>query len=143
MKTEVRNEFILEAHKSACSEWKLKIEKECPELFKNKLEVGKWYNYYKGALLVWNNGGYSYGFINGKYREDWSFCSQDAEPATEEEVKEALIKEAKKRGFKSGLKIKPLWDTPHSFWNLSGNNFEFNFKDNSLFLSSWRYFAKK
>lgn len=30
---EIRNEFILEAHKAACDTWKAKIEEQCPELF--------------------------------------------------------------------------------------------------------------
>ncbi len=40
MKLEVSKEFVLEAHKSACGEWKGRIEKEFPELFKTELEVG-------------------------------------------------------------------------------------------------------
>lgn len=163
MKTEVRNEFILEAHKSACSEWKLKIEKECPELFENKLEVGKWYkDTYKGreknivfiTEIDKEKHTYGYGFMYEKFTNTQeknkngkclynSVASNFLIKATEEEVKEALIKEAEKRGFKSGLKIKPLWDTPHSFWNLSGNKFEFLFKDNSLFLSSCIFYNGK
>lgn len=32
---EVNKDFILRAHKSACTEWKREIEKELPELFKD------------------------------------------------------------------------------------------------------------
>mgnify|MGYP000426812941 CR=1 FL=1 len=124
MKTEVRNEFILEAHKSACNEWKLKIEKECPKLFKSKLEVGKWYkDTYKGreknivfiTEIDKEKNTYGYGFIyeeftnteeknkNGKCLYN-NIASDFLIPATEEEVKEALIKEVKKRGFKEGVK---------------------------------------
>ena len=37
-KLTVREEFLLEAHKAACADWKLKIEKEFPSLFRSKLE---------------------------------------------------------------------------------------------------------
>lgn len=152
MKTEVRNEFILEAHKSACSEWKLKIEKECPELFKSKLEVGKWYKAESHKAFMFINkktvaGIYGYGFdYKGNYTNEWNAVfplSSDYTLATEEEVKEALIKEAKKRGFKDWVKIKPLWETKASYWSLIGNKFEFNFKDNSLFLSSCIFYNGK
>lgn len=113
MKTEIRNEFILEAHKSACSEWKLKIEKECPELFENKLEVGKWYkepsdlgNKYRFIFIekIDNKQIFGYGFKgDGSWFENDSYYSGGFILATEEEVKEALIKEAKKRGFKNGV----------------------------------------
>ena len=33
-------EFVLEAHKAACSEWKAKIEKQAPELFTPKYKIG-------------------------------------------------------------------------------------------------------
>src|SRR5690606_18474950 len=36
--------FVIEAHKSACCDWKKRIEEVVPELFpKNELIVGKWY----------------------------------------------------------------------------------------------------
>ena len=41
-----RKKFIIEAHENACNEWKQKIEKEFPKLFKKdklRIEVGKWY----------------------------------------------------------------------------------------------------
>lgn len=41
----VDQNFIREAHKAACSEWKKKIEKKFPKLFKDKLyEFGDSYN---------------------------------------------------------------------------------------------------
>lgn len=108
MKTEVRNEFILEAHKSACSEWKLKIEKECPELFETKLEVGKWYKNGNGKTLFFYNGTKKnrYGFNSeNKWRDEKSGIGDAFDHslvlATKEEVKEALINEAKKRGLLS------------------------------------------
>ena len=119
MKTEISNEFILEAHKEACSTWKARIEKECPELFKKTLEVGKWY---KGNVdfdsLIYitkltNKGYYNeinyYGFTFGEYNKR---CinnlghEQSLVLATYQEVEEALINEAKKRGYDKGVSIK-------------------------------------
>lgn len=68
------------------------------------LEEGKWY---KGTfignewLLIYNDGKNASGFWNGVYRENLFSFPKDGRLATKEEVKEALIKEAKLRGFKS------------------------------------------
>jgi hypothetical protein len=107
---ESRKEFIKKAHSAACSEWKKNIEKEFPKLFKeDALVVGKWYKYhdnYQESLMVWNNSEDTYGFWGNEYRDDLSFhISYDKIPATDKEVEEALIKEAKRRGFKKGVKF--------------------------------------
>ena len=111
---ESRKEFIIQAHKEACSEWKQNIEKEFPKLFKSEeLEVGKWYKVKKPesiieALICFDNKPTFYGF---DYTKGWTTCFNSAPtirglrvctPATDKEVEEALIKEAKKRGFKKG-----------------------------------------
>lgn len=115
----VSKEFILEAHKEACSNWKNKIEKEFPELFvEEKLEVGKWYKIFSqeeyGFNYLWfiseikNNKIFRYGFdekgiyykINNEYNELMSISQmKNFIPATKEEVETALIAEAKKRGL--------------------------------------------
>ena len=115
---ESRKEFIIQAHKEACSEWKQNIEKEFPKLFKSEeLEVGKWYKVKKPesiieALICFDNKPTFYGF---DYTKGWTTCFNSAPtirglrvctPATDKEVEEALIKEAKKRGFKKGDVIK-------------------------------------
>lgn len=136
MKTEVRNEFILEAHKIACSEWKLKIEKECPELFKTKLEVGKWYKAesHKAFMFIDKisiSGVYGYGFdYKGNYTNEWNAyfpLNSEYTLATEEEVKEALVKEAKKRGFKEGVNVKSVNGTE----GIITNNYKHEFKVNN------------
>jgi len=101
---ESRKEFIKKAHSAACSEWKEKIEKEFPKLFKkDALEVGRWYksrDNHGEYLMVWNNSEETYGFWGNEYRDDLSFyIISNKIPATDKEVEEALIKEAKKRGF--------------------------------------------
>ena len=75
-------------------------------LIESELEIGEWYHY--GAdLLVWNGGLSTYGFSLGvDYLNNAYFSVDEAIPATDKEVEEALIKEAKKRGFKEGVKIK-------------------------------------
>jgi hypothetical protein len=102
-----RKEFIIQAHAAACSDWKTKIETEFPKMFKkDKLAVGKWYKYDEKAfkaLMVWGNSEYTYGFWNGEYKDN--LCFRDAFnkiPATDKEVSEALIAEAKRRGYKNG-----------------------------------------
>lgn len=91
--------------KEVSQEWKDKILEACPDV-KTKMEVGKWYR--RGLeLLVWNNGGLTYGFNSfGNYSTSYVFIDYtNAVLATEEEVKEALKKEARRRGFKEGVKI--------------------------------------
>mgnify|MGYP003680354981 CR=1 FL=1 len=112
-----RKEFIKKAHSAACSEWKENIEKEFPKLFKkDALVVGKWYKHYSGGInyivcvsVSKFHKGIAYGFMDGNYHESVFFGSQRLNegcvPATNKEVEEALIKEAKKRGFKRGVKF--------------------------------------
>lgn len=162
MKTEVRNEFILEAHKSACSEWKLKIEKECPELFKSKLEVGKWYKSRGGSLafcvkidnkypFLVDGEFLGYGFdYNKKWQDidDSNFGSFKWTLATEEEVKEALIKEAKKRGFKKYVIIDKLLGCNVGSLNIENkkqletNNFTINANLQFLYCNNLVIFRK-
>jgi len=103
-----RKEFIKRAHEAACSEWKTEIEKQWPKLFKTGLEVGKWYKHIGGSLVNYQGGRKGYGFtgtyVKYFFNEGWSFStdSQNWKPATDKEVEEALIKEAKKTGFKRG-----------------------------------------
>jgi len=128
-KIEVSKTFLLEGYEAACDQWKKRIKKEAPELFEDdvKLEVGKWYKVKdlqsgcsgfnglglateknpdsgllsrdKGFNLIQTNG--VIWKVNGDFTE--------AEPS---EVKSELVKEAKKRGYKVGVKIKPLGNYP-------------------------------
>ena len=113
-----RKQFIKDGHSAACQEWKTKIEKEFPKLFKEtELVVGKWYKTNeKGTLWFLNNilkdgCGEGYGLCFSEWRDNSkSICINDSrfdwEIATDKEVEAALIKEAKKRGFKEGVKYK-------------------------------------
>jgi len=132
MKTEISNEFILEAHKEACSTWKVRIEKECPELFKKTLEVGKWYkDLYLGHLAFREKDNGNYGFLYG----DWNTVIECKTPkqwtlATEQEVKEALINEAKKRRFVKGTKFLSLLTAVKSE---CGINYNYYYDENELY----------
>jgi hypothetical protein len=108
-----RKEFIKEAHSSACSEWKYNIEKEFPELFKkDPLEVGKWYKSEIATFKVTSVAPLkSYGIYSGKWANDnFTNITTRIKPATDKEVEEALIKEAKKRGFKENVRFKCLYN---------------------------------
>ena len=110
-----RKDFIKKAHDNACSEWKTKIKKEFPKLFKeDALVVGKWY-YYNNWLIEYFGKNTclmaNYGFdCDGNYFYDNEYNDFGNSPkkwvlATDKEVKKALIKEAKNIGFVKGVLI--------------------------------------
>jgi hypothetical protein len=137
MKTQVSNEFILEAHKEACSTWKARIEKECPELFKKTLEFNRWIkdDCFPNWLAFYDGKGNVYGIqVNG----EWFTYQTDNHPsndrknryATQQEVKEALINEAKKRGFVKGVKFLSLLTAVKSE---CGINYNYYYDENELY----------
>ena len=110
---ESRKEFIKKAHSAACSDWKENIEKEFPKLFKeDALVVGKWYKS-RGCLFNYQKQGDVYGFFTdvGWNNGGWIWDGTSAKLATDKEVEEALIKEAKKRGFKEGVRVERLLES--------------------------------
>ena len=101
-----------------------KVKKMFPEVFETKLEVGKWYKSIDKPLRIFyvtelkDNRYYYYGFNTLGYfkKEDWfSFIDCGLQKgftlATDSEVLEALIDEAKKRGFRENVHIKGLGNT--------------------------------
>jgi len=114
-----RKEFIKKAHSAACSEWKKNIEAEFPNLFKTKsFKKGDWIVSRLGSVINVQEAGYDLclkPYLHGygvDYVGDW-VDNYKAFPiscrlATEEEVSQALIAEAEKRGFKKGAKLKRL-----------------------------------
>ena len=102
-----QQQFLIDAHKEVCQEWKTKLENNFPKLFqKVAFEVGKWYIKDVGvkSLFVWSgNNNLNYGFFGGEWGECWSMNFPKVwRPATDKEVEEALIKEAKRRGLEHG-----------------------------------------
>ena len=108
-----------------CKDWKAKIEEEFPETFK-PCSVGDWVwldiDPFGGcSSLMYFQGWYvkTYGFNTfGNWEpcfdiSRYSNMKGKATKATDKEVKDALIAEANKRGFKKGVTIIPVgYDNP-------------------------------
>jgi len=156
MKTvEVSVDFIKEAHQSACANWKQRIEKELPYLFKNNLKAGDWikmtsdYCSLKSGM-VFQIIGKQHEFISGDYYvvahsvfgiDISNYLAPSSKRfvlATEEEVKTALVNEAVKRGFELGKKVK--WNfygsEGYKCSNITKDWFEYFVNENRLELSS-------
>jgi len=74
-------------------------EMKLKELLNPELEVGKWYKF-EDALFNYQKQNKVYGFLFGKWiDENWTWYRKDVLPATPEEIKNALEKEAVKRGL--------------------------------------------
>lgn len=80
---EIRNEFILAAHKAACNTWKAKIEEQCPELFPTMNKKVQDLSTYERFLNV-SNGAKSISITPERIRiqlptsnSKWSFAAWD------------------------------------------------------------------
>ena len=94
------------------------IVKDClknwfPDAFKKELEIGKWYKYKLALFYITNKTSYNTNYYNVfGFDVDGNWMSDNAKTyfderyieATPEEVSAALINEAKKRGYKKGVK---------------------------------------
>lgn len=115
---------------------KKKIKEFFPDVFETKLEVGKWY---KGDLLLgcYKGNGKCYGFYDDDFGDDFYMSENSGYiPATEAEVKQALIAEAKKMGFAYGIKFKVNNGTD----GFCKCDCEFDFINNALISNGWRLF---
>ena len=108
-----------------------------PEAFENELEFGKWY--ISEHYLVYYLGNYKCNCIelcDGEWFENAHHSLyghlKSYRLATEEEVKEALINEAIKRGYKKGVKCK--FGTSKEIRTIETNKFFFDFNSNKLYL---------
>ena len=117
------------------------LQKFVPEAFETKLEVGKWYKLKDNPKILAlydcfkHHRPYAYIFnekCDYEYRVEFSLFELPTywELATEEEVREALINEAKKRGYKEGVKCK--FGIIEDIRTLETNDFEFKFESNLL-----------
>lgn len=114
-------EFVKEAHKAACNDWKQRIEEHVPELAEPKTG---WY-WWNTNLVYYNYGEQTYGFWDGKWRDNLSFnLSLGKIPATKEEVETALRKEAENRGLWGDTKIRAHADG--KCWSLGINKGTFD-----------------
>jgi len=115
MKYEITKEQLQELAKGNA-----KVERWFPEAFETKFEIGKWYKVdgnkcgQEGRQLLANYSGKSignYGFdFLGRWGIDLALNNEDLGAftfeATESEVFEALKKEAVKRGYIKGAKVR-------------------------------------
>jgi hypothetical protein len=135
-------EFVKEAHKASGNYWKQRIEEHVPELKKPTLEVGKWYNSETGSLYLFQGFDiktYGFGATAGWLENAdiyWMGCAE-WKTATNQEVETALIQEAKKRGFKKGVKFNNAY-TESCHPKNSGEVCElrYQFENNGLFTSN-------
>lgn len=104
-----RKNLIKDLHSVVGTVWQTSIETEFPKLFKEEEKLNGWYKDVKekGWCMFIENGIAKYGFNTlGKWKEDlsWNYeLGENDYKATDKEVGLALIKEAKKRGFKYGV----------------------------------------
>ena len=119
----ITEEQVKEAYNAACNEWKAKIKDWFPEAFEKQLRVGRIYKYpnFRGGKFMFKfNGEFgeriTYGFnANGKWSNELGIHEEqinDYQEATKKEWLEALKKEAKRRGFKKGVKYNRV-DKPY------------------------------
>lgn len=110
-KLSVSKEFVLAAHKAACDDWKSKIEKEFPGLFKPKHEKGKWY-FNNGCHLInfsqYGSGNYGINGVDDWHENMHFHKNDDTRLATKEEIEKHLIALAEKKGFNPSTKIHSL-----------------------------------
>lgn len=107
---------IKELHNESCPTIQEKIKNLFPDAFKvPTLEVGKWYKSDKNNLWFvteFNNCGQEQVSYGINYKGEWVSSGKRYSTglvlATEQEVRDALVEEAEKRGFKKGI-------TVHSF----------------------------
>lgn len=129
--TKVRNSVLLQlADNNSYSEEILK--KECPKLFENKIEVGKWYKCLDMGNLIYYKSDNQDNYGLSYYKKEWSndLIMQKAykfKLATPQEVETALIQEAKKRGYKKDIEVVDIYNgkTEKDTTIISSNNFDY------------------
>ena len=127
------------------------LQEFLPEAFENKLEVGKWYILRNKAfnwLMCYTENRYGcYGFNSENlYSNEYvMYDYNDWKLATEEEVKEALINEAIKRGFKNvgelSLKLVSGEMFKKGSFVTANNNFRYISVENMLYLDGVEIFT--
>ena len=150
-----RKEFIKRLFENASPIWKVQIEKEFPKLFKkDALQAGKWYKSDWGYKFCFN-GEYDidsdprgYGFskigdflIDNKTSKRGGWGKHNLTKATDREVKQALIKEAKRLGFKEGV-VADLRNCGHGVSNAKIIEENYRYNGSWLSLDSYIIFKK-
>lgn len=114
-----------------------------PELFEVEFEVGKYYKLigvptvvscYTGVEIQGDKTGYGMNHNNSWCNDVIMRHVNKWEPATDEEIKEMLVKEAKKKGFKKGVRFNSASD--QTVFSCKSDEFTFIEQRNSLCTSS-------
>ena len=130
--------YTKEQCENKISKWEKRLE-DC-----NKLKVGNWYK--DGKALVYCNSlfdndiiGYGFSF-NGNWHSynEVPFMGGNWALATDKEVEDALIKEAKRREFKEGVDVK--WHSLDEVWRNSQGKFHYCKDMNSLYFGNYSIF---
>lgn len=118
------------------------LKEQFKECFETDLEVGKWYKSDKGSLFNHqNNDSYGFHAQANQWVSKWKTAKnlfEHLEPATEKEVEEALIKEARKR-YNKNDSIQSLWKTIIGNIDLGFKN-EFNLDKNEFWYGGYLVF---
>jgi len=145
-KFEITKEQVLELHHHGHDLTKTQLGDIFPEFFENDLVVGRWitkdeedclwivYISEKNELYGINLDGVWFKSVKIEETIKAMLRNPENRYATPQEVESALIGEAKKRGYRDGDFVTPLWETPYTKWSLIGNNFRF--ENGKLYLSS-------
>jgi len=120
------------------------LKEAFPEVFGCVLEVGKWYkvNTVHDYLLMFsgNKQEVSLGFANGEW-ENWSFSKKANQlnciPATPQEIKNALEKEAVRR-YPDECTVEDLTGQIKKLY--SKRHYDYYFEENTLYLYGWEIF---
>jgi hypothetical protein len=144
---ESRKEFILDLHSRSDIGWQKKIEREFPKLFKKDALIITGWNKVHGrelALVFMQGNKRTYGFdASGDWTEIWceGIDYTTYLPATDKEVKQALIKEAKRLGFKEGV-VADLRNCGHGVSNAKIIEENYRYNGSWLSLDSYIIFEK-
>lgn len=142
---------ILELHESNSYETRIQIAKMFPEAFKTELVIGKWYiaSCYKtneylilATEIIGNNEVKSNCWFTPwkSFTNTMGLFDKTERLATPEEVKSALINEAKKRGFIEGAKHNIT--NGSKTINATDNRFAFLERENKLLFNNWSIFEQ-
>ncbi|RKT01058.1 hypothetical protein [Chryseobacterium defluvii] len=123
MKTfQITKEQISKIYACSNSGWlNEKLKEWWPEAFNTELQVGNWYKsksnniaFYQGEGVLTFGINELRGWIESpNWFNEFNITKHNCRPATKDEVRTALIAEAKRRGIKSGSCLK----TPKNFGN--------------------------
>jgi len=153
----MKNYEITEEQIKELAKGNAKVKKWFPKVFETKLEVGKWYkvkrdlkNELEAIVFFEGVDKVSFGFSHGgKWVTDYgtpndTFCNKNYTYtlAPDSEVLEALINEAKKRGFKDGVCFNIVNGEREPIHIDKNARYIFDIYGNKLLMNNWCIFEK-